>query len=152
MGTRNKMPGQGKGSRSHDLRRPELGDISVPFSTCSSPVPGIIHPCRVHGPVMVPTQAVTAGSPRIGTTLGDFAGGSLDQIWGQGCLFHSQWLLSLQGSRGSSPGRTLRCQKASSGREFFPLMMAKLQTLLNFLHKTDLLFLCIIPYLHHRRY
>ena len=36
------------------------------------------------------------------------------------CYFHSK------GHRASSPGRTLRHQKASSGRGFFPLMMAKL--------------------------
>lgn len=72
------MPGQGKGNRSHDLHMPELGDTSFHFPTCSSPIPAIVHLCQVHGPVMVPTQALTAGSPRIGTTLSDFASGSLD--------------------------------------------------------------------------
>ena len=62
------------------------------------------------------------------------------------CYFHSK------GHRGGSPGRTVRRQKASSGWGFFPLVMAKLQALLNVLHETALLFHCVIPYLHHCRY
>lgn len=131
MGTRNKMPGQGKGNRSCDLHRPDmacemLGDISFPFPTCSPRIPAIIHLCRVHGPVMVRPNLSPPGAPGLeqpSVTLlvaPRIRSGVKVVFSSHNCYFHSK------GHRGGSPGRTLRHQKASSGWGFFPLVMAKL--------------------------